>query len=142
MGAARGVGSRGAGRYLGRKGPEVGGRRGAGVLRRSNTYDEMFASETDYGAYLAMGVSTCFRKDEEGKLSEIDVIEPINATSLETMSIGAATSFKYVTGVTLGDVVDMDSAQPSFPRTTKPLSFARTLSIAASFALAPGAVPT
>lgn len=24
------------------------------VLRRSNTYDEMFASETDYGAYLAM----------------------------------------------------------------------------------------
>ena len=52
--AARGVGSRGAGRYLGRKGPEVGGRRGAGVLRRSNTYDEMFASETDHGAYLAM----------------------------------------------------------------------------------------
>ena len=52
--AARGVGSRGAGRYLGRKGPQAGGRRGAGVLRRSNTYDEMFASETDHGAYLAM----------------------------------------------------------------------------------------
>ena len=60
-------------------------------------------------------MSTCFRKDEEGKLSEIDVIEPINATSLETMSIGAATSFKYVTGVTLGDVVDMDSARALLP---------------------------
>ena len=32
----------------------MGGRRGAGVLRRSNTYDEMFASETNHGAYLAM----------------------------------------------------------------------------------------
>ena len=40
----------------------------------------------------------------------MEIIEPINATMLETMNIGAATSFKYVTGVTLGDVVEMDKA--------------------------------
>jgi len=87
------------------------GSRSTGVVvsRRSNTYDEMFATtEADQGAYLALGVSVCYRKDEEGKLSEIQVIEPINATTLETMSIGAATSFKYVTGVTLGGVLDQD----------------------------------
>ena len=77
---------------------------------RCRALDEMFAVETDYGAYLALGVSNCYKKDEEGKLSEVDVIEPINATTLETMSIGAATSFKFVTGVSLGDIVEMDKS--------------------------------
>ena len=61
------------------------------------------------------GVSNCFRKDEDGKLTEVQVIEPINATTLETMNIGAATSFRYVTGVTLGDVVGMDKAALDLP---------------------------
>jgi len=71
----------------------------------AGTVDEMFLTEAEGDAYLALGVSTCFRRDEDGKLSEVSVIEPINATTLETMNIGAATSFQMVTGVTLADVV-------------------------------------
>ncbi len=48
----------------------------------------MFLTEAEGDAYLALGVSTCFRRDDEGKLTEVSVIEPINATTLETMNIG------------------------------------------------------
>ena len=68
-----------------------------------------------YPPFSCKGVSNCFRKDEDGKLTEVQVIEPINATTLETMNIGAATSFRYVTGVTLGDVVGMDKAALDLP---------------------------
>jgi phosphatidylinositol glycan class S len=102
------VGGLFAGRGRGRR----DGRRGGMACR---ALDEMFETEVNYGAYLTLGISNCFKKDEEGKLLEALVIEPINATTLETMSIGAKTSYKYVTGVTLGDIVEMDKAAFNLP---------------------------
>ena len=43
---------------------------------------------------LLQGVSHCFQKDEEGKLEEVEIIEPINATTLECMNIGIAFKIK------------------------------------------------
>lgn len=48
-------------------------------------------------------------------------IEPINATSLECMSLGAATSFKYVAGLTLREAKAM--APASLPEDLRAASF-------------------
>jgi len=79
-------------------------------IRNVAAEDEMFAVERDESAYLALGVCQVYRKDEEGKLTEVQIIEPINPSTLECMNIGAATSFKFVTGVTLEDVSGEDKS--------------------------------
>ena len=52
----------------------------------------------------------CFRKNDEGKLEDLLVLEPLASTSLECMNVGAPTSFKAVTGVTLGEARKMDAS--------------------------------
>ena len=54
------------------------------------------------------GLAHCFRKNDEGKLEELQVLEPVAATSLECMHVGAPTSFSAVTGTTLGEARKMD----------------------------------
>eukprot|EP00803_Ostreobium_quekettii_P011565 evm.model.scf_130EXC.8 EVM.evm.TU.scf_130EXC.8 scf_130EXC:112879-114990(+) len=58
--------------------------------------------------YLALGLSHCFEKTEEGKLDDKFVIEPIGASSLECMANGAKTSFKFVTGITLEEALQQN----------------------------------
>ena len=44
---------------------------GYSMVGRAGDDDELFEVENDPGSYLAVGVSTCFVRDEEGKLTEV-----------------------------------------------------------------------
>eukprot|EP00798_Chlamydomonas_sp_ICE-L_P021830 gene21830-28857_t len=61
-------------------------------------------------AYVCLGVSHCFEKNENGKLVDCFQIEPISASSLECMATGARTSFKAATGMTFGAAFKMDKS--------------------------------
>lgn len=63
------------------------------------------AAVVDVGldAYCCLGLAHCFKKNDEGKLEDVFVIEPLSATSLECMATGARTSFKLATGVSVAD---------------------------------------
>lgn len=47
----------------------------------------------------------CFEKNDEGKLQDCLVIEPVSANSLEAMSHGAKTSYIHVFGILLEDAL-------------------------------------
>ena len=57
-----------------------------------------------------MGLAHCFLKNEEGRLEDALRVEPINSSSLECMHVGAPTSFKAVTALTLGELHDLTIA--------------------------------
>lgn len=63
--------------------------------------------------YLVVGLAHCFEKNEDGKLVDRLVIEPISANSLEAMSHGAKTSFIHVYGLVLEDAIQREKALPS-----------------------------
>lgn len=64
-------------------------------------------------AYLVVGLSHCFEKNDEGKLTDRMLIEPLSASSMECLATGARTSFRLAAGVTLGSALQRDRA--SFP---------------------------
>eukprot|EP00210_Caulerpa_lentillifera_P001907 g1834.t1 len=66
--------------------------------------------QTPNDTYLAIGLAHCFEQQNNGSLSDKYVIEPITAASLECMAAGAQTSFKMVTGTTLGTALQRDRA--------------------------------
>ncbi|EIE20162.1 hypothetical protein COCSUDRAFT_34056 [Coccomyxa subellipsoidea C-169] len=74
------------------------------------------SATSDYGAnwgeapesFLVLGLAHCFEKDDNGKLVDRFVIEPISANSLECMATGAKTCFKEVKSVTFGDAMARD----------------------------------
>ncbi|KAI8464866.1 MAG: hypothetical protein J3K34DRAFT_473966 [Monoraphidium minutum] len=68
------------------------------------------ASDIALDSYCCLGLAHCFKKNDEGKLEEVFVIEPLSATSLESMAAGARTSFKLVSGVRLSDALARDRA--------------------------------
>ncbi len=53
--------------------------------------------------YIAVGVATCFIK-EEGEVFEVQVIEAIPSAALEAIVKGIPTSYKMAWGTTLGSV--------------------------------------
>jgi hypothetical protein len=55
----------------------------------------------------------CFEKNDEGKLQDRLVIEPISANSLEAMSVGAKTSYIHVFGILLADALKRAEKLPS-----------------------------
>ena len=60
------------------------------------------------------GLAHCFEKNDDGKLSEVFVIEPISANSLECMAAGGRTCFKHVFSLLLSDALTRDkSALPA-----------------------------
>lgn len=64
--------------------------------------------------YLALGLAHCFVKDDNSKLQDEFVIEPIPAGALECMENGGVTSYKFVTAVGLGTALKQDgSALPT-----------------------------
>lgn len=57
------------------------------------------------------GLAHCFRKNDEGKLEDVLVIEPLSASSLECMATGARTSFKLASGVRFADAAARSKAR-------------------------------
>lgn len=62
-------------------------------------------SEDDY---IVLGLAHCFRKDENGKLVDALVVEPVTAGTLECMENGGVTCYKCVTATTLGVALKED----------------------------------
>eukprot|EP00897_Mesotaenium_endlicherianum_P001193 jgi/Mesen1/11074/ME000099S10508 len=60
--------------------------------------------------YICLGLAHCFVKDDNGKLKDVFVIEPIPAGALECMDNGGVTCFKHVTATNLGVALKMDSS--------------------------------
>nr|PNR29391.1 hypothetical protein PHYPA_028084 [Physcomitrium patens] len=68
------------------------------------------ASESPHGQdpdwsdddYIVLGLAHCFRKDENGKLKDVFVVEPVTAGTLECMENGGVTCYKCVTATNLG----------------------------------------
>lgn len=68
------------------------------------------------GDYVAIGLATCFIK-EEGEVHEVKVIEAIPSAALEAIVKGIPTSYQIVWGTTLGAVLDGEKPKmmPEFP---------------------------
>lgn len=66
--------------------------------------------------YIAVGVATCFIK-EEGEVFEVQVIEAIPSAALEAILKGIPTSYLMICGTTLGAVLDGETPKmlPEFP---------------------------
>jgi len=60
--------------------------------------------------YVVLGLAQCYVKDEESKLQEVLVIEPIPAAAVECMDNGGVTSYLHAVGVTLGTALQEDAA--------------------------------
>ncbi len=74
------------------------------------------APELGIDDYIAVGVATCFIK-EEGEVFEVKVIEAIPSAALEAIVKGIPTSYAMAWGTTLGAVLDGESPKrlPEFP---------------------------
>lgn len=66
------------------------------------------APELSTDDYLAVGLATCFVK-EEGEVLEVQVIEAIPSAALEAIVKGIPTSYQMAWGTTLGAVLDGES---------------------------------
>jgi hypothetical protein len=55
--------------------------------------------------YLAVGVATCFRR-EDGELETIHVLEPVPSAYLESVFQGIPTSYQCIFGTTIGAALD------------------------------------
>lgn len=62
------------------------------------------------GDFVVVGLAHCFRKNEDQKLLDAFVIEPIPAGGLECMDNGGMTCYKHVTGTNLGVVLKQDGS--------------------------------
>lgn len=74
-------------------------------------YGEQWYTPEDQ--YLVVGLAHCFERNDDGKLVDRLVIEPISANSLESMSHGAKTSYIHVYGVMLEDALRKGGALPA-----------------------------
>ena len=74
------------------------------------------APELGTDDYIAVGLATCFIK-EEGEVHQVKVIEPIPSAALEAIVKGIPTSYEMAWGTTLGSVFDGESPKrmPEFP---------------------------
>jgi len=66
--------------------------------------------------YVALGLATCFIK-EEGEVYEVKVVEAIPSAALEAIIKGIPTSYQMACGTTLGSVLDGEAPKmpPDFP---------------------------
>ncbi|MEN9201933.1 MAG: hypothetical protein Q6K80_02080 [Thermostichus sp. DG_1_6_bins_120] len=64
----------------------------------SNTAEEL--------QYVVLGVATCFQRDEEGRLKELQVLEPIPAAALDCLARQQrSTSYHLLYATTYGEIV-------------------------------------
>ncbi|MCO5572428.1 hypothetical protein L7F22_026183 [Adiantum nelumboides] len=86
-------------------------RAGSGKLWSSQVSCSLLGEDPEWNDddYLAVGLSHCFEL-EEGVLKDVFLIEPVQASSLECLENGGATSFLHVTGSTLGIALKCDAS--------------------------------
>ena len=60
--------------------------------------------------YIVLGLATCFLK-EDGKLHEVQIIEPIPSAALEALTKGVPTSYQMAYATHLGAVVNGETLQ-------------------------------
>lgn len=77
------------------------------VTRASN---ENFGQDPEWSDddYIVLGLAHCFRKDDNSKLQDAFVVEPVTAGTLECMENGGVTCYKFVTATTLGVALKED----------------------------------
>lgn len=75
---------------------------------------ELSANEVQGLEYVVIGIATCFQKDDEGRLQEVLVAEPIPATDLDCLAQGIrTTSYQMIYAATYAEVVQQD--HPALP---------------------------
>lgn len=62
------------------------------------------ADEVLDDAYVVLGVACCFKMNEDCKLDELLIVEPLPSSALETIALGVETSYKRIMAVRFGDV--------------------------------------
>lgn len=60
--------------------------------------------------YVVIGLATCFLK-EDGKLHEVNILEPIPSAAIEAIVKGVPTSYQTAYATTLGNVLAGDTLQ-------------------------------
>lgn len=78
------------------------------------------AADVSADDYIAIGLATCFVKDE-GEVHEVQIIEPIPSAALEAIAKGVPTSYQMVWATTLGTVLVGETPQQpaEFPSTAQ-----------------------
>ncbi|MGK7905729.1 MAG: hypothetical protein AB4040_00665 [Synechococcus sp.] len=69
--------------------------------------------------YVVLGVATCFQRNEEGRLEEVMVAEPIPAAELDCLhSTNRSTSYQLLYATTFAEIVQ--GGAPSLPQDVIP----------------------
>merc|ERR1712072_764925 len=63
--------------------------------------------------YVAVGLACCFARNDENKLSEAWILEPLTAGTLETIEKGIETSYKQTLALRARDFFEGDLNDPS-----------------------------
>ncbi|MEO0802457.1 MAG: hypothetical protein AAFY57_09305 [Cyanobacteria bacterium J06642_2] len=75
---------------------------------------DLAANEVEGLEYVVLGVATCFRRGEDGRLQEIRVAEPIPAAELDCLFQGVrSTSYDLVYATTYAEIVR--DGEPTLP---------------------------
>ncbi len=75
----------------------------------------MGANEVQGLEYVVLGVATCFQREEDGRLNEILVAEPVSAADLDCLAREVrSTSYLLLYATTYAELVQND--QPTLPR--------------------------
>lgn len=84
------------------------------------------APDVSANDYLAVGLATCFLK-EDGEVREVQIVEPIPSAALEALVKGIPTSYAQACGTTLGTVLAGNTIQ-------KPSEFPEGVEFCSDFA--------
>lgn len=70
--------------------------------------------------YVVIGVATCFQRNEDGRLSELQIVEPIPAADLDCLRHeNRPTSYSLIYATTYGEIIHDD--QPYLPTDVIPV---------------------
>lgn len=61
-------------------------------------------------SFVALGLAHCFEQEEQGKLKDVYVLEPIAASTVEVINNGCQTSYEAFFGTTVSEVLAMDTS--------------------------------
>lgn len=72
------------------------------------------ANEVQGLEYVVLGIATCFQRDDEGRLTEVLVAEPVPAAELDCLAQGVrSTSYQVLYATTYAEIVQNE--QPQLP---------------------------
>jgi len=91
-------------------------RSAAAAHRRAATGRTVRACDGNYGehlgvpsdSYVVLGLAHCFEQ-VQGKLTDVYVLEPVSASTVEVIENGAQTSYEAFVGTTVGEILAQDA---------------------------------